>query len=197
MDKYVKNIFFMFIFCFCSFSYGGNQKYEELKHDTMIYMSSYVSDVSPKFSSFDSIADETSWMVQMDGILKKYVKDSNERFHLLKTVHYEALRAGLDPELVLGLMLVESGFKKYAFSDAGAIGYMQVMPFWKDLIGAKNHDLFYTRINLRYGCTILRHYISLENNNLIMALGRYNGSRGDYAYPMAVLSAARMFKYNG
>jgi soluble lytic murein transglycosylase-like protein len=96
-------------------------------------------------------------------------------------VYYEAKRAGLDPQMVLGLIQVESGFKKYAVSSAGARGYMQVMPFWIRLIGTKDSNLFHMRTNLRFGCTILRHYLDMENGNLYRALGqpgRYNGSLG-------------------
>lgn len=113
---------------------------------------------------------------------------------MLKAVHYEATRAGLDPILVLGLMQVESGFKKYAYSSVGARGYMQVMPFWVDLIGKKDHNLFHLRTNLRYGCTILRHYLDIEKGNMSRALGRYNGSLGKSEYPNAVFFAATQFR---
>jgi soluble lytic murein transglycosylase-like protein len=96
----------------------------------------------------------------------------------LRSVHYEATRAGLDPQLVLGLIQVESGFKKYAVSSAGARGYMQVMPFWVRLIGGRKDNLFHLRMNLRYGCTILKHYLDIEKGDLFRALGRYNGSLG-------------------
>jgi hypothetical protein len=98
-------------------------------------------------------------------------------------VHYEATRAGLDPQLVLGLIQVESGFKKYAVSSAGARGYMQVMPFWVKLIGRRNDNLFHLRTNLRYGCTILKHYLDIEKGDLFRALGRYNGSLGKPSIP--------------
>ncbi|MGC2166721.1 MAG: lytic transglycosylase domain-containing protein, partial [Gallionella sp.] len=110
---------------------------------------------------------------------------------LLKTVHYEATRAGLDPQLVLGLIEVESGFNKYAVSRVGARGYMQVMPFWVEQIGTPDHNLFEPRINLRYGCTILRHYLDIERGNLYRALGRYNGSLGRSKYPNLVRAAWR------
>jgi soluble lytic murein transglycosylase-like protein len=104
-------------------------------------------------------------------------------------VHYEATRAGLDPQLVLGLIEVESGFKKYAVSRVGARGYMQVMPFWVKYIGANDHNLFHLRTNLRYGCTILRHYVDIEKGDLYRALGRYNGSLGRPEYPNLVRAA--------
>ncbi|HQR51299.1 MAG TPA: lytic transglycosylase domain-containing protein, partial [Methylophilaceae bacterium] len=107
----------------------------------------------------------------------------------LKTVHYEATRAGLDPQLVLGLIQVESGFNKYAVSTVGARGFMQVMPFWVKSIGAPGQNLFHLRANLRYGCTILRHYLDIENGDLYRALGRYNGSVGKPEYPNLVVGA--------
>ena len=115
--------------------------------------------------------------------------DRTARQEFLRTVYYEAKRAGLDPQLVLGLIQVESGFKKYAVSRAGARGYMQVMPFWVKLIGQKDNNLFHLRINLRYGCTILRHYLDMEQGNLFRALGRYNGSLGQAEYPNLVRAA--------
>jgi soluble lytic murein transglycosylase-like protein len=108
---------------------------------------------------------------------------------LLRSVHYEAKRAGLDPQLVLGLMQVESSFRKYAVSSAGARGYMQVMPFWVKLIGRQDDSLFDLRTNLRYGCTILRHYLDIEKGDLYRALGRYNGSLGKPEYPNMVRAA--------
>jgi soluble lytic murein transglycosylase-like protein len=104
-------------------------------------------------------------------------------------LHYEATRAGLDAQLVLGLIQVESAFRKYAVSSAGARGFMQVMPFWIDAIGQKDHNLFHLRTNLRYGCVILRHYVDIEQGNLFRALGRYNGSLGKPDYPNLVVRA--------
>jgi soluble lytic murein transglycosylase-like protein len=104
-------------------------------------------------------------------------------------VHYEAKRAGLDPQLVLGLIQVESNFRKYAVSHAGARGYMQVMPFWVKLIGNPENNLFHLRINLRYGCVILRHYLDIEKGDIFRALGRYNGSLGKPEYPNTVVRA--------
>ena len=111
------------------------------------------------------------------------------REEFLVTVHYEAKRAGLDPQLVLGVIQVESNFRKYAVSKAGARGYMQVMPFWIKLIGVRHHNLFHLRTNLRYGCMILRHYLDMEKGNLYRALGRYNGSLGQPDYPNLVVRA--------
>lgn len=112
-----------------------------------------------------------------------------ERIEFLKTVYYEAQRAGLDPQLVLGLIQVESGFRKYAVSSVGARGLMQVMPFWVRQIGTPDQNLFHLRTNLRYGCTILRHYLDIEKGDLFRALGRYNGSLGKPEYPNAIYGA--------
>ena len=123
--------------------------------------------------------------------MEKRMPDKAVRHDFLKTVHYEATRAGLDPQMVLGLIQVESGFKKYAVSSAGARGYMQVMPFWVKHIGTSEQNLFHIRTNLRYGCTILRHYIDIEKGDLFRALGRYNGSLGRPEYPNMVVGAWR------
>lgn len=113
-------------------------------------------------------------------------------------MHYEALRARLDPQLVLGIIEVESGFRKYAVSAAGARGYMQVMPFWLKLIGQPKHNLFHMRTNLAYGCAILRHYLDVEKGDYFRALGRYNGSLGRPEYPNLVLTAWKgRWKYDG
>ena len=119
----------------------------------------------------------------------KVARRARSRDEFLATVHYEATRAGLDPQLVLGVIQHESGFKKYAISTADARGYMQVMPFWTKLIGSADHNLFHLRTNLRYGCVILRHYLDIENGDYYRALGRYNGSLGQPEYPNAVLAA--------
>jgi len=114
--------------------------------------------------------------------------DVRARDDFVATVHYEAARAGLDPQLVLGVIQHESGFRKYAISSADARGYMQVMPFWTKLIGTPEHNLFNLRTNLRYGCVILRFYLDTENGDLYRALGRYNGSLGRPEYPNAVIA---------
>ena len=125
--------------------------------------------------------------------LQKRIPDEAYRADFLKTVHYEAKRAGLDPLMVLGLIEVEAGFRKYAVSRVGARGYMQVMPFWVKEIGEREDNLFHLRTNLRYGCTILRHYIDKEKGNLYRALGRYNGSLGRPEYPNLVRAAWRKY----
>ena len=146
---------------------------------------------------FADPADGYRWLAEMSERLKHRILDPKVRVELLKTVHYEATRAGLDPQLVLGVMQVESGFKKYAVSNAGARGYMQVMPFWIKVIGEPSHNLFHLRVNLRYGCVILRHYLDIEKGDLYRALGRYNGSLGRPEYPNLVMAALRTWKYDG
>jgi soluble lytic murein transglycosylase-like protein len=122
--------------------------------------------------------------------LKSRYADAGDRVDFLHTLDYEAVRAGLDRQMVLGLIQVESNFRKYAISSAGARGYMQVMPFWTRLIGDGDESrLFDMRTNLRYGCVILRHYLDIEQGDLYLALGRYNGSRGRPEYPNAILAA--------
>ena len=113
----------------------------------------------------------------------------------LQMVWYESHRAALDPALVLGMVEVESGFRKFAISSAGAMGVMQVMPFWTRVLGQGDATmLFQWQTNLRFGCVILRHYLKLEDGQLAMALGRYNGSRGQNAYPQAVLAAQQRWQ---
>jgi soluble lytic murein transglycosylase-like protein len=150
-----------------------------------------VSDqASPKLA-FATQYEADFWLNEMSRRSQKDLPDTAYRMNFLKTVHYEATRAGLDPELVLGLIEVESGFKKYAVSRVGARGYMQVMPFWVNEIGTKEQNLFHLRVNLRYGCTILRHYLDMEKGNLYRALGRYNGTLGKPDYPNLVRAAWR------
>jgi soluble lytic murein transglycosylase-like protein len=148
-----------------------------------------VSDSRPAVSSFKSPMEATEWLTEMSRRLERRIPNRDYRIDLLRSVHYEATRAGLDPQLVLGLIQVESGFRKYAVSSAGARGYMQVMPFWAKLIGSPDDSLFDLRKNLRYGCTILRHYLDIEKGDLYRALGRYNGSLGQPQYPNMVRAA--------
>jgi soluble lytic murein transglycosylase-like protein len=140
---------------------------------------------------FASDTEGQVWLSEMSERLKKRLPDQAYREDFLRSVYYEATRAGLDPQMVLGLIQVESAFKKYAVSSVGARGYMQVMPFWVKTIGATDHNLFHLKLNLRYGCTILRHYLDKENGDLYRALGRYNGSLGKPQYPNLVLGAWR------
>ena len=126
------------------------------------------------------------WQQKMSTRLSHWIADPSQREELLSLVYYESRRAGLEPQLVLSVIEVESGFRKYAISHANARGYMQVMPFWIQVIGREGDNLFHIRTNLRYGCTILRHYLDLEEGNLVRTLARYNGSLGQTWYPKRV-----------
>lgn len=190
----MRNILMILVLILPIISYAGNQKYEELKADTQQLMSQMIADTPPTISSFSNKNEEIYWISSMNKHLSRFSRNVDDSETLLKTVHYEATRAGLDPILVLGLMQVESGFKKYALSSVGAKGYMQVMPFWVDVIGKKDHNLFHLRTSLRYGCIILRHYLDIEKGNMFRALGRYNGSLGKAEYPNAVFAAESQFR---
>ena len=173
----------------CLNAYAGKQQYEPLSASVSAVLHRSVADSASPRLAFDDEMDGAVWLADMSTRLRKYIDDENERRDFLVTVHYEATRAGLDPQLVLALIQVESGFRKYAVSKAGARGYMQVMPFWVKVIGNENeHNLFNLRTNLRYGCVILRHYLDIEEGNLFRALGRYNGSLGKARYPNLVRS---------
>ena len=136
------------------------------------------------------------WLGAMSERLKKKKTDWDVRKEFLQTVWYESHRAGLEPSLVLGLIQVESNFRKFTVSSVGARGYMQVMPFWMRQIGDGDASkLFHMQTNLRFGCVILRHYLDMERGDLFYSLGRYNGSRGKAAYPNAVLAAQRQWAF--
>ena len=168
---------------------AGAQKYEPLAASVQAALHAAVADQAAPEPIFPSIGEKIEWLTTMSARLEKRIPDRRERIEFLKTVYYEAQRAGLDPQLVLGIIQIESGFRKYAVSTAGARGYMQVMPFWLKLIGSPDQNLFHLRTNLRFGCTILRHYLDIENGDLYRALGRYNGSLGKPEYPNLVRSA--------
>jgi soluble lytic murein transglycosylase-like protein len=186
------------LYCAPSAALAGAQIYEPLAASVQAAMSKAVSDSAPLRSAFNSRVDEANWLIAMSRRLDTRMRDYKTRIAFLKSVHYEASRAGLDPQLVLGLIQVESGFRKYSVSRSGARGYMQVMPFWAKLIGARGDDLFDMRKNIRYGCTILRHYLDIEKGDLYRALGRYNGSLGKPEYPRAVEAAwKRRWHYSG
>jgi soluble lytic murein transglycosylase-like protein len=175
--------------CGASAAYGGAQLYEPLSASVQAALHKAVSDSRPSVSSFKNPMEAADWLGEMSRRLEKRIPNREYRIDLLRSVHYEATRAGLDPQLVLGLMQVESGFRKYAVSSAGARGYMQVMPFWVKTIGRPDDSLFDLRTSLRYGCTILRHYLDIEKGDLYRALGRYNGSLGKPEYPNMVRAA--------
>ena len=176
---------------------AGHQQYEPLSAAVRTALVASIQDRreagQPRFASTTERAD---WLATMSERLpRRWKPDRRERIEFLVTLRYEAQRAGLDPQLVLGLIEVESYFRRYAVSTAGARGYMQVMPFWTKVIGDGDPSrLFDMRTNLRYGCVILRHYVDLEKGDLYRALGRYNGSLGRPEYPNLVLRAWRRWE---
>jgi soluble lytic murein transglycosylase-like protein len=180
-------------------AYAGNQKEEALADSVRLALSNAIRDGRPPKPVFRDEAARLryqAWFDAMSARLKRRLPDQQSRTEFLEAAWYEATRAGLDPGLVLGLIQVESAYRKYAVSLAGARGYMQVMPFWTGVIGDSNRRaLFDMQTNLRYGCSILRMYIDMERGNLYLALGRYNGSRGRPEYPNAVLSAWKNWEF--
>jgi soluble lytic murein transglycosylase-like protein len=174
---------------FACVAQAGGQIYSPLSASVRAVLQRSVSDQAPLKLAFASQYEADYWLNEMSRRLEKILPDEEYRMDFLKSVHYEATRAGLDPQLVLGLIEVESSFNKYAVSKSGARGYMQVMPFWVKEIGAKGQNLFHLRVNLRYGCTILRYYLDIEKGNLFRALGRYNGTLGKPGYPNLVRAA--------
>jgi len=178
---------------------AGAQVEEPLADAVRTALAAAIANSAPPKPSFDSTEARLAylrWLGEMSNRLKKRTTDHVTRVEFLETVWYESKRAGLEPALVLGLVQVESGFRKYAISSAGARGYMQVMPFWARLIGGGDAlRLFHMQTNLRFGCVILRHYLDLERGDLFMALGRYNGSRGRAEYPNLVFGARKGWEY--
>ena len=136
--------------------------------------------------SFKDRFDAEVWLMDMSNRLKSIVPNINTRLLLLKNIHYEAKKAGLDPELVLAVINVESNFNRWAISKVGAEGLMQIMPFWLKEIPDAGNNLFNIRTNLRFGCTILKYYLIQENGDRQKALARYNGSVGKMWYPNRV-----------
>ena len=179
--------------------HAGNQKEEALADSVRMALSRAISDPRPPKPQFIDIDERLAylrWLGDMSDRLVKRMPDRQGRLEFLQTLWYEARRAGLDPSLVLGLIQVESAFRKYAVSPVGAHGYMQVMPFWTRVIGDGDRSkLFHMQTNLRYGCSILRMYIDIEKGDLFLALGRYNGSRGRPDYPNAVRAAWRNWEH--
>lgn len=140
-------------------------------------------------SSFNDRFEAEVWLVDMSARLTRWVKDPKERLFILKTAHKAAMEAGVQPELVLAVMQIESSFNRFALSHAGARGLMQIMPFWKKEIGRTQDNLFEINTNLRYGCTILKYYLDKEKGDMIKGLARYNGSYRSNKYPEKVLLA--------
>ena len=181
-----------------SAAFAGAQRNEPIDPAVLATLSAQIADRAVAFFNFKNPNDAHQWIYEMSARLQKRIPDRKQRIELLKTIQWEATRAGLDPQLVLGLIEIESGFRKYAMSSAGARGYTQVMPFWTQVFKRPHDNLFSLRTNLRYGCVILRYYLDLEKGDLWRALGRYNGSLGRPEYPDAVHAAWRgRWKYDG
>ena len=175
--------------------YANEDEYEVLKD--RVFLDSQYADIGIGVSSYFRSKAFDDWIGEMSKRLFNLVpsnsilKNNLTRDLFLKTVYYESVRSGLNPQWVLAVIQVESYFRKHAISVAGARGYMQIMPFWVDLIGDDDDNLFNLRTNVRYGTVILRHYLDMENGNLFRALGRYNGSLGRRNYPNLVINALR------
>ena len=178
---------------------AGNQLEEPLIDSVRTALSSAVRNAAPPipvFSSTEARLQYLRWLGAMSDRLQKKKRDFDTRKEFLQTVWYESKRAGLDVAWVMGLIQVESNFRKYAISVVGARGYMQVMPFWTRAIGDGDAGrLFHMQTNLRFGCVILRHYLDREKGDLFLALGRYNGSRGKPQYPNAVFANKRIWDF--
>jgi len=172
---------------------AGAQVEEKLAASVVSGLAHAIAD-NPVPRNYAERASVRDFIAAMSDKLARRIPDDGARNEFLATVHYEATRAGLDPQLVLGVIHHESNFRKYAISVASARGYMQVMPFWVKLIGTPDQNLFQLRTNLRYGCTILRHYLDVENGDVYRALGRYNGSLGRPEYPTAVMAATARYR---
>ncbi|WP_114969006.1 lytic transglycosylase domain-containing protein [Rhodoferax ferrireducens] len=178
---------------------AGRQMEEPLMDSVRTALSSAISNHAPpvpEFSDTESRLKYLRWLGGMSDRLRKKKPEWNVRKEFLQTLWYESRRAGLDPAMVLGLVQVESNFRKFAVSSVGARGYMQIMPFWTRVLGDGDAGkLFHMQTNLRFGCVILRHYLDRERGDVFLALGRYNGSRGRAPYPNAVLGAKRLWEY--
>lgn len=180
---------------------AGAQVEEPLVDSVRSALSASIANSAPPKPSFADVEQRLAylrWLGVMSEKLKRRKSETQTRIEFLETVWYESMRAGLEPSLVLGLIQVESGFRKYAISSAGARGYMQVMPFWAKLIGdGQASRLFHMQTNLRFGCVILRHYLDREKGNMFLTLGRYNGSRGRAEYPNAVFACRKQWLMDG
>lgn len=177
--------------------HAGGQVEEPLADSVRTALSSAIANSAPPVPEFTDTERRLAylrWLGAMSERLKKRKPDFQTRIEFLQTVWYETRRAGLDTTMVMGLIQVESAFRKFAISRVGARGYMQIMPFWSRLIGDGDPGrLFHMQTNIRFGCVILRHYLDRERGDTFMALGRYNGSRGRAEYPNAVYAAARQW----
>lgn len=181
--------------------HAGGQIEEPLADSVRSALAAAVANDAPPVPEFTDTEKRLSylrWLGAMSERLKRKKPDFQTRIEFLQTVWYESRRAGLDTTMVMGLIQVESAFRKFAISRVGARGYMQIMPFWSRLIGDGDPSrLFHMQTNIRFGCVILRHYLDQERGNTYLALGRYNGSRGRPEYPNAVFAAARTWVYPG
>ena len=188
------------ISCLPRIAQSGAQVEEPLADSVRSALSSAIANSAPPIPEFHDMEGRLAylrWLGAMSTRLRRRKAEWQDRKEFLQTVWYESRRAGLDTGLVLGLIQVESNFRKFALSAVGARGYMQVMPFWTRLIGDGDAGkLFHMQTNLRFGCVILRHYIERERGDLFMALGRYNGSRGKPQYPQAVLGASKAWEFH-
>ena len=197
--KFASKILLLWLLAGAGTAVAGNQKEEAMADSIRIALARAITDSRPpkvKYANIHERIQYLYWLGEMSERLKKKLPDVQIRLEFLETVWYESHRAGLEPALVLGLIQVESAFRKYALSPVGAHGYMQVMPFWTRVIGDGDpRKLFNMQTNLRFGCAILRLYIDMERGDLYLALGRYNGSRGRPEYPNAVLAAWRRWEY--
>ena len=180
-------------------AHAGGQLEEPLMDSVRTALSSAIANQAPpepEFFTTEARLHYLRWLGTQSDRLRPRKPDLEVRRDFLQTVWYESKRAGLDVSLVLGLIQVESGFRKFAVSSVGARGYMQVMPFWTRVIGDGDPGkLFHMQTNLRFGCVILRHYIDREQGDLFMALGRYTGSRGRSPYSDAVFAAQRKWLF--
>lgn len=178
-------------------AWAGGQIEEPLMDSVRTALSSAIANHAPpepEFPDTESRLRYLRWLGTMSERLVKEKSDWKTRKEFLQTVWYEAKRAGLDVSMVLGLIQVESNFRKFAVSSVGARGYMQVMPFWtRVLADGDAGKLFHLQTNLRFGCVILRHYLDRERGDLFLALGRYNGSRGKPQYPNTVMGARKLW----
>jgi soluble lytic murein transglycosylase-like protein len=210
VPDHLKTLFFVLLCLWVASASAGSQREEQLADSVRVAMSAAVADLPPPTPYLPTAKDQTAyqqWLAHTQVQLERKLKDKKGQWRLpelgspelqlafLQTVWYESRRAAVEPALVMGLMEVESGFRKFAISSAGARGVMQVMPFWTRQLGAADAAvLFQWQANMRFGCVILRHYLALEKGDLHMALGRYNGSRGQLAYPQAVLAAQQRWQ---
>jgi soluble lytic murein transglycosylase-like protein len=177
---------------------AGAQIYEPLAAEVRSGLQASIADKPAPQHAFTDSEAAVDWLTEMSHRLRWKIPNFDSRVEFLRTVHFEAVRARLDPQLVLAVIQVESNFRKYAVSRSGARGYMQVMPFWVGLVGRPGDNLFSLRNNLRYGCVILKYYLEAEKGNLHRALARYNGSLGRPDYPNTVIGAWRStWQYQG